>query len=425
MRTPTLRLSSLAAATLGVLAGCAKDAELRVTAPDPAVAAPFMERYVALGNSITAGYQSGGINDSTQRRSFAVLLARAAGVPFVYPAIANPGCPAPIATFPGTRVAPAAGQTVAASGCYGRLGASQGLVVNNVAVPGANVFDLLGLPGNAGSALTALVLGGRTQVQVALEQDPTFVTLWIGNNDVLGPALNGTRTGVTDSTAFITTYQQTIAQLRSANPDLKGVLIGVVNVTNAPLSFPLSVINRSSTPPQPAFAFNVQAAGAVQQLFGRPLAFAPNCNTGTPSIAFSALTALATAANAALPAGAPFTFVCGDLPGVATKTPGLLTEADRQFFVNRVRGWNAYIRAKADSIGFAYYDPNSRLDLWRTNGQVPPFPNLAVPSAPFAPYVSNDGIHPSTAAHVILANDIAGVINAKYGSTLPTTITAP
>ena len=425
MRTSTLRLSSLAAATLGVLAACAKDAELRVTAPDPAVAAPFMERYVALGNSITAGYQSGGINDSTQRRSFAVLLARAAGVPFVYPAIANPGCPAPIATFPGTRVAPAAGQAVAASGCYGRLGSSQGLVANNVAVPGANVFDPLGLPGNAGSALTALVLGGRTQVQAALEQDPTFVTLWIGNNDVLAPALNGTRTGVTDSTVFITTYQQTLAQLRSANPDLKGVLIGVVNVTNAPLSFPLSVINRTATPSQPAFAFNAQAAGAVQQLFGRPIAFAPNCNTGTPSIAFSALTALATGANAALPAGAPFTFVCGDLPGVATKTPGLLTEADRQFFVNRVRGWNAYLRAKADSIGFAYYDPNSRLDVWRTNGQVPPFPNLAAPSAPFAPYVSNDGIHPSTAAHVILANDIAGVINAKYGSTLPSTITAP
>ena len=425
MRTSILRPSALAAATLGVLAACAKDAELRVTAPDPALSAAFMERYVALGNSITAGYQSGGINDSTQRRSYAVLLARAAGVPFVYPAIANPGCPAPIATFPGTRVAPAAGQTVATSGCYGRLASSQGLVVNNVAVPGANVFDPLGLPGNAGSALTALILGGRTQVQAALEQNPTFVTLWIGNNDVLGPALNGTRTGVTDSAAFITTYQQTIAQLRSANPDLKGVLIGVVNVTNAPLSFPLSVINRTATPSQPAFAFNAQAAGAVQQLFGRPIAFAPNCNTGTPSIAFSALTALATGANAALPAGAPFTFVCGDLPGVATKTPGLLTEADRQFFIARVRGWNAYIRAKADSIGFGYYDPNSRLDVWRASGQVPPFPNLAAPSAPFAPYVSNDGVHPSTAAHVVLAGDIAGVINAKYGSTLPTTIPAP
>jgi lysophospholipase L1-like esterase len=425
MRTSTLRLSSLAAATLGVLAACAKDAELRVTAPNPALAAPFMERYVALGNSITAGYQSGGINDSTQRRSFAVLLARAAGVPFVYPAIANPGCPAPIAAFPGTRVAPAAGQTVATSGCYGRLGASQGLLVNNVAVPGANVFDPLGLQGNAGSALTALVLGGRTQVQAALEQNPTFVTIWIGNNDVLSPALNGTRAGVTDSAAFISTYQQTMAQLRSANPDLKGVLIGVVNVTNAPLAFPLSLINRAATPSQPAFAFNAQAAGAVQQILGRPIAFAPNCNTGTPSIAFSALTALATAATAALPAGAPFTFVCGDLPGVATKTPGLLTEADRQFFINRVRGWNAYIRAKADSIGFGYYDPNGRLDVWRASGQVPPFPNLAAPSAPFGPFVSNDGVHPSTAAHVVLANDIAGVINAKYGSALPTAITAP
>ena len=264
---PTARrlapLTAVALAALAALAACAKDAELRVTAPLPAVNAPFMERYVALGNSITAGYQSGGINDSTQRRSYAVLLARAAGVPFVYPAIANPGCPAPVATFPGTRVAPAAGQTVAASGCYGRLASSQGLVVNNVAVPGANSFDPLGLPGNAGSPLTALILGGRTQVQAALAQNPTFVTLWIGNNDVLGPALAGTRTGVTDSAAFISNYRQTIAQLRSQNSQLKGVLIGVVNVTNAPLALPVSLINRAAAPSQAAFAFSAQAAGAV------------------------------------------------------------------------------------------------------------------------------------------------------------------
>jgi lysophospholipase L1-like esterase len=426
MRSTTLHSAPLAALlAAAALAGCAKDPELRLTAPNPAVAAPFMERYVAIGNSITAGYQSGGINDSTQQRSFAVLLARAAGTSFTYPALAKPGCPAPIATFPSTRVAPATGQTVAAAGCYGRLPSAEGLPVNNVAVPGANSFDPTGATGQASSALTAFILGGRTQVQAALERQPTFATIWIGNNDVLSFALNGTRTGVTDSLQFVANYQAMLTQLRAGAPDLKGVLIGVVNVTNAPIAFPISVINQAATPSQPAFAYNAAANAAVRALFGRPIAFAPNCNTGAPQIAFSALTPLATGANAALPAGAPFTFVCGDLAGVATKTPGLLTEADRQFFVNRVRGWNAFIRAKADSIGFAYYDPNSRLDVWRASGQVPPFPNLAAPTAPFAPFVSNDGVHPSSAAHAVLAGDIAAVINAKYGSTLPTTFTAP
>ena len=41
----------------------------------PPAGAPFMARYVAIGNSITAGFQSNGINDSTQRRAYPHLLA--------------------------------------------------------------------------------------------------------------------------------------------------------------------------------------------------------------------------------------------------------------------------------------------------------------------------------------------------------------
>src|SRR5439155_18127956 len=37
---------------------------------------PLFDRYVSMGNSITAGFQSAGINDSTQSQSYAVLLAR-------------------------------------------------------------------------------------------------------------------------------------------------------------------------------------------------------------------------------------------------------------------------------------------------------------------------------------------------------------
>ena len=40
---------------------------------------PMFRRYVSLGNSITAGFQSAGINDSTQQRSYAVLLGAGDG----------------------------------------------------------------------------------------------------------------------------------------------------------------------------------------------------------------------------------------------------------------------------------------------------------------------------------------------------------
>jgi lysophospholipase L1-like esterase len=417
----TTALATTALAMIALAGACAKDPE--VVAPStPGNNAPFMARYVAIGNSITAGYQSDGINDSTQQRSYAAVLARAAGVRYGYAALAGRGCRPPIVNFlTGARVGGGTATT-----CDLRDSASFTPVLNNVAVPGANSFDPTGMAGGGYSALTQFILGGKSQVQKAIDADPTFVTVWIGNNDVLSFALGGTRTGVTDSLTFIRNYAAMIDQLRAGSPDLsKGVLIGVVNVVNAPLGIPISVINPNATPSQPAFGYQAAAAGAVQQIFGRPLAFAPNCNAGTPQIAFTAFPQLAAGANAVLPAGAPFVFVCGDIPGVITKTPGLLTDADRTFFVNRVAGWNGYIRAKADSIGFAYYDPNTRLATWRATGQVPPFPNLTAPTAPFAPYVSNDGVHPSTAAHLVVAQDLVGLINQKYGSTIPSPTTNP
>ena len=51
---------------------------------EPAVIDPLFRRYAALGNSITAGFQSAGINDSTQRRAYPVLLAMAMGTDFTY-----------------------------------------------------------------------------------------------------------------------------------------------------------------------------------------------------------------------------------------------------------------------------------------------------------------------------------------------------
>src|SRR3569832_2300724 len=56
----------------------------------------LFKTYVSIGNSITAGFQSGGINDSTQMKSYAVLIARAANTGFRIPLLNRAGCPPPI-----------------------------------------------------------------------------------------------------------------------------------------------------------------------------------------------------------------------------------------------------------------------------------------------------------------------------------------
>ncbi len=434
----TLRAAAVVAAGAALAAAaCSKDPVLVGTTPP--TSAPFMARYVAIGNSITAGYQSGGISDSTQRRSYARMLAIAAGAgsAFNYPAFNAPGCPAPVLNFlTGARTT--AGDTTSVCGLRAQSSVTASL--NNVAVPGANSFDAVGRGLTAGAAgslttggysvLTTLILGGQTQLQRAVQLDPTFATVWIGNNDVLAGALSsaGDSTKATTYANFVSNYSTLINGLTTGSPNLKGaVLIGVVDPTNVPLLIPFAVFNPNVT------GSSAAAYQAVLGVFGvgttRPatfrLLFNASCTTSAAAIAFPALVQL----NRLIPAAAPsFTIDCSGTTLLAANTPQSLffvTDAERTFYQNRVVAYNGYIKAKADSLGFAYLDPNPLFITLKQQGAIPLFPDLGHPTAPFAVgagtsqqvrYITNDGVHPSTTAHFVLANALITAINAKYGA---------
>src|SRR6266487_3091368 len=108
----TIRRMSLAAGLVLAAAGCSNEHLFPPAVPQYAGGAMF-QRYVAMGNSLTAGFQSGGINDSTQGQSYAVLLAAAMGGDhFYYPSLNAPGCPPPYTNvFTGARVGGGTGAT--------------------------------------------------------------------------------------------------------------------------------------------------------------------------------------------------------------------------------------------------------------------------------------------------------------------------
>jgi lysophospholipase L1-like esterase len=99
----------------------------------------------------------------------------------------------------------------------------------------------------------------------------------------------------------------------------------------------------------------------------------------------------------------------------------VLDAAEQAAVTDTVNAYNALIAAEADSLGFAYFDPNPELVALKTNNEVLPFPNLLEPTAAFGDFFSLDGIHPAAAAHVRIANDIIDVVNAKYGKSIPHT----
>src|SRR5437867_9072150 len=156
----TIRRISLAAG-LGmalVAAGCHNDELFTPLVPAYKGGAMFV-RYVAMGNSITAGFQSGGINDSTQLRSYARLVANAMGSVYYYPSLVKPGCPPPIDTLFTASGAPHRLGGPTAPPCSLRT-APLPPYLSNVAVPGATVFDPIhAAPTPSANALTLLMLG--------------------------------------------------------------------------------------------------------------------------------------------------------------------------------------------------------------------------------------------------------------------------
>lgn len=174
--------------------------------------------YVALGDSLTAGYSNGSLVQGHQNYSYPLDLARQAGVAgtFQQPTISDPGIPAELVlvSLSGPTILPKAN----------RLGEPINLGVprpyNNLAVPGATSLDALLDKGATRGSIAQLVLRSQgSQVEQALALRPTFVTLWIGNNDVLGAAIRGRAVeGVTltPKAAFRQAYGAIVANLRTS-----------------------------------------------------------------------------------------------------------------------------------------------------------------------------------------------------------------
>lgn len=396
----------VAVSSLVLLASC-ETTRRDVLGPSTPASGDMFQSYVAIGNSITAGYQSGGINDSTQRQSYARWLAQSMGTQYHYPSLNMPGCPPPIAnTQTGARVAGGASTT-----CALRAPSSVTDILNNVAVPGARVLDPVSSTTVASNALTTFVLGGKSQVQRALDARPTFVSAWIGNNDVLEAGLSGILvTGgpfpgiVSTQAQFQASYDAMIKQLTDSMPNVKGLLIGVVQVAGVPQLSSGALIAAS-----PAIQAGISRASNM------PVTVHPNCTASAslvnvvlliPAIRGRTHPPLISCDKGAIP-GAP---LVGDVY--------ILDAAEQQILGATIQGYNDYIKGKAQALGWAYYDPNVLLAAKKASGDIPAFPNLASATATFGTFISLDGVHPSSAAHLALANDMIATINAKYGTKL-------
>jgi hypothetical protein len=277
-----LLLASLA------FASCSKEIEEEVVAEVQVSAGTAnFSKYVALGNSLTAGFSDGALFKAGQANSYVKLLAdqfaSVGGGSFKIPytndnvggllaggtqipgfgprLVFNGVGPAPLNAVPTTEIG------VPLSGPF-----------NNLGVPGAKVFHLLAPNyGNIANLPTGTAnpyfvrfrsAPGTSVINDAMVQQPTFFSLWIGNNDVLGYATAGGDTTNPSNTitplagppgvGFQASYETLVNTLTAQGA--KGVVANIPNVTTIPH---FTTIQHNQIPGLPA-----ANASQLNQLFG-------------------------------------------------------------------------------------------------------------------------------------------------------------
>ncbi len=426
----------VAIAALALLAAGCLDNQTMGPKATPSGGAMFAN-YIAVGTSISAGIESAGIDDSTQRAAFPYLLAKAMGLTpntnWFYPGFTAPGCPPPFTNpLTDSRVGGGADTTcnlISPASVPPRQG-----FFNNLGVPSIRAAQVLNIknlafPETDTLFLSQFITGGRNPIDIVLAAQPTFVTLEIGANDVLGAATRGDTSLLTPVATFEAQFTAIADSI-----GLTGAKVAVGNIPNVDVipHFSAGVILwclHNGGPTCPAAAGLPPATAP----YDSPLflvdssciatAIYPSKGVGDSMlVTFPAIAQI----TGTLAGGGAATLDCG--AGTATVNQGagfvpagaVLTKATAKAIAVNVLTLNAFIQQQATNRGWALVDLNGLLSA--NAAQIPPFPLFSAgppPSVSFGPLFSLDGIHPTPAGHKAIADAFATAINAKYATTLP------
>ncbi len=386
----------------------------------------LFSNYMAIGTSIGAGIQSAGINDSTQREAytaqFAVAVGLTPGVNWFYPSFNMPGCPAPFTNA--TTQARVGGASAAA--CALRNSASVEPFENNVSIPSiraAQVLNLTDLTFGPTDTLqlAQFITGGRNPIDIVVAAHPTFVTVEMGANDVLGAATHGDATLLTTTASFQASMDAIAAKLDSTGA--KVAIANIPNVTSIPHFTRASVLfclNTGACPGVPATlpyssplftitnACAPNAAGGVGDTY---LLTFPTTGGITKVLAAGRAAKVDCANDSALVAhNSPASALVADSAAGPTINP-----VEYATITGRVAALNAIIATEATTHGYALVKFDSLLAAQAAF--IPPIPQFQTPTNLFGPLFSQDGIHPAKPGQKIIANAFISAANT-FGTTV-------
>lgn len=371
--------------------------------------------YVAVGNSLTSGFQSGGLREDWQKASYPAVIAQQMGIDdFQLPLIDSPGIgaakilgrpatPLDLDTASGTVIPKLLDVPVSEL----LLNRSLPRPYDNLGVPGATTLDFLqaydsNSAQSQGNGFFNIVLRGglfqnATMLRQAIKLKPRIMTVWIGNNDILGGVTSGTivvGTTVTPASAYAALMDKALdTLLRETEAHLFVANIPAVTAIPFVTTVPSFLFDPKTFLPVDTAAFLITEETDVKYVLLPALAELLK-GVGIP--------------EAAGGTGEP-------LAGKFTLTTTEVADAD-----GLVAAYNAYLQGKADA------DPDriTIVDVHKllndvTAGLVPglngKFPLLDSANTVF----SYDGIHPNSKGYKQVANLFLETMNAELGKNFP------
>lgn len=391
--------------------------------------------YVALGNSLTAGYADGALYSSGQVNSYPNMLAHQFAKVGGSAEFKQPLMPddegvgisgltlnsklqlAPKADCKGLTSLSPTNKPVSGLGLFtpiGNLGP-----YNNLGIPGAKSFHMISSKlgknilqgGNPFYTRFALHPGDSTVLSDAMSINPTFFTLWIGSNDVLLYALYGGDKSVDSITAkpmFDNALDTIVSQLTSRGA--KGAIANLPDITDIPyfttipynglvLTDPAQVSGLNAAYAKYGITFSLgQNAFVIQDITGLPrkIKSTEYLVLGLPqdSIKCKGWGSLALI---------PHTYV--------------LDENEIQKIKNATNDYNNTIAKLASDYKLALVDMNKNLRELNSGIQYNGinFNGQFVSGGAF----SLDGVHLNPRGYALVANYYIRAINTTYGAKIP------
>jgi len=364
----------------------------------------FAQRLVTIGTSISAGTCSDGNIASCQNMSYVAQLVRMYDRQPTLPLIGGTGCKSPFAG-PIISFKRISGESVAAPEASLSCAPNEPGVVlptQNLAIPGALTQDALTTrPEDRTDAYSSqlyrrILPEGSSQVSAAIAQNPKFVIVELGANDILG-----IHSGVVIPGASFVPFNVWAAQYNAVLDQVEtvtkqGLLVGLGRDISK-----LSSLRRGSElwADRAAFlaAFNVDVNA--------------NCDGSANLLVVPAVVPAAVAQGLGRrQAGAP-PFVLSCAEGAFNVQDRILTPTEAAAVDAQLVLMSDHVRGQAAARGYAF------IELEVLYG-IPKAPYSVVAQmttgTPYGPNISLDGLHPSAAGHTIIANAAARAIDDRY-----------